>query len=707
MSLPGLEKNQDQEQESNPALDLAKKKVKNSLANQAKRLGRKVAKKALALAAKLLVKLLAATIKLIVAFFATIGLPVTAGIVIVLALIIVVSLAFTFFFSDGQDLTGKEKEIHEYIVEQSDKTVDMSKPEQIPYKVPVGLIAAFIQLDVMKGEDTKAVIKEMAEKLRPTFEYGKNNEYLETQVTKCREDKCTTGKVNRKNNWVSVLNSVEYWSGSKTITYKPYVTDWRKETKVTYVNEKYTETERYTESEKYNETKTEAIKKTRKVPYQVVEYVTATINGITVLKPKTVTKYRTETYFENVTTVTPKTREVEKVRDVEKTKQVKITTVTKTRQQKFQKNENVTEDYSMLESIFNSYGLSLNDKKLLEANYLFVGGQINYTEWLAGNYGGAFDSWGTGTDGGFIGNVMPGSGVPPQFMQYYLGAESKYGVPWYYLAAIHFVETRFSQEKIMVSSVGAIGHMQFMPATWVGWKYNIGGGLVSVDYTNLSLIKKGGGYGVDADGDGKADPYSLADAIHSAANYLSANNFKKDPYKAIFTYNNADWYVKKVMTAANKYHTEATYTPGDGTVPVSSDTTFTLPTRGRVTSGFGGRWGTQHYGLDIADTGTVPIVAAADGIVSRSYRSSSYGNVVFIKHNIKGQSYETVYAHMNSRAVKEGQPVKRGQFLGNMGSTGQSTGQHLHFEVHTGSGWNISKSNAKNPALYLPLNKLN
>ncbi|KAA6446987.1 M23 family metallopeptidase [Bacillus swezeyi] len=244
-----------------------------------------------------------------------------------------------------------------------------------------------------------------------------------------------------------------------------------------------------------------------------------------------------------------------------------------------------------------------------------------------------------------------------------------------------------------------------MPATWAGWKYNIGGGLVNVDYTDLSVIRKGNGYGVDGDGDGKADPYNLTDAIYSTANYLSKNGFTKDPYKAIFNYNHADWYVKKVMNAADRFHTQATYKTAEGSVPVSNDTMFTLPAKGRVSSGFGGRWGSMHYGIDIAGKGKIPVVAAADGIVSRSYRSDSYGHVIFIKHSIKGKSYETVYAHLASRAVRQGTIVKRGQFIGYMGSTGHSTGQHLHFEVHEGS-WNYSKSNAKNPALYLPLNKL-
>ncbi|MFZ7947203.1 MULTISPECIES: murein hydrolase activator EnvC family protein [Bacillaceae] len=135
--------------------------------------------------------------------------------------------------------------------------------------------------------------------------------------------------------------------------------------------------------------------------------------------------------------------------------------------------------------------------------------------------------------------------------------------------------------------------------------------------------------------------------------------------------------------------------------PVTSGN-FTRPTSGTITSSFGGRSGGTHYGTDIAKSGTVPIVASADGVVIRSYYSSSYGNVVFISHSINGQIYTTVYAHMNSRSVSTGQVVSKGQQVGYMGNTGQSFGQHLHFELHRGS-WNANKTNAINPVGIVPL----
>ncbi|EFV78469.1 murein hydrolase activator EnvC [Cytobacillus oceanisediminis] len=138
------------------------------------------------------------------------------------------------------------------------------------------------------------------------------------------------------------------------------------------------------------------------------------------------------------------------------------------------------------------------------------------------------------------------------------------------------------------------------------------------------------------------------------------------------------------------------------TSPSVSSGAWTKPAAGRLSSGFGGRSLGEHYGVDIAAGGTVPIVAAADGVVIRSYYSSSYGNAIFIAHSIGGQTYTTVYAHMRSRSVGSGQTVSKGQQIGIMGNTGQSYGQHLHFELHRGS-WNAAKSNAINPVGIVPL----
>ena len=140
---------------------------------------------------------------------------------------------------------------------------------------------------------------------------------------------------------------------------------------------------------------------------------------------------------------------------------------------------------------------------------------------------------------------------------------------------------------------------------------------------------------------------------------------------------------------------------GDVQAPAITSGNFMKPTEGRFTSPFGSRWNALHAGVDIANrAANVPIVAAASGTVFRSYYSSSYGNVVFITHNIDGQIYTTVYAHMESRSVSEGQTVSKGTRIGYMGNTGNSFGKHLHFEMHKGP-WNASKSNAVDPQNYI------
>jgi murein DD-endopeptidase MepM/ murein hydrolase activator NlpD len=143
-------------------------------------------------------------------------------------------------------------------------------------------------------------------------------------------------------------------------------------------------------------------------------------------------------------------------------------------------------------------------------------------------------------------------------------------------------------------------------------------------------------------------------------------------------------------------------TPAQPTAPVTSGA-FTLPANGTFTSGFGVRGGGMHYGVDIANSAAgVPIWAAADGVVIQSYYSSSYGNVVFIAHSVNGQTYTTVSAHMETRYVSSGAVVKKGQTIGIMGNTGDSSGKHLHFELHRGE-WNGSKSNAINPVGIVPM----
>jgi murein DD-endopeptidase MepM/ murein hydrolase activator NlpD len=103
---------------------------------------------------------------------------------------------------------------------------------------------------------------------------------------------------------------------------------------------------------------------------------------------------------------------------------------------------------------------------------------------------------------------------------------------------------------------------------------------------------------------------------------------------------------------------------------------------GSVTSCFGERWGRLHAGVDLAASSGTPIRAAGTGVVVAAGMADGYGNAVLIDH---GNGYLTHYGHMSAITVTVGQHVQAGDQIGNEGSTGHSTGPHLHFEVHKGT----------------------
>ena len=114
--------------------------------------------------------------------------------------------------------------------------------------------------------------------------------------------------------------------------------------------------------------------------------------------------------------------------------------------------------------------------------------------------------------------------VPIFLLPIYQAAGIQYGVRWEILAAINEIETDYGR-NLNVSSAGALGWMQFIPSSWRA-------------------------YGVDANKDGKKDPYNPVDAIFAAARYLKAAGYEKDVRRSVFAYNHADWYVDSVMLRA-------------------------------------------------------------------------------------------------------------------------------------------------------------
>jgi len=159
----------------------------------------------------------------------------------------------------------------------------------------------------------------------------------------------------------------------------------------------------------------------------------------------------------------------------------------------------------------------------------------------------------------------------------------------------------------------------------------------------------------------------------------------------------ATLYEKKVVvvTSSSKYPT----TPSSGfstsrntiNKKVDLGMTFSRPVKGIVTSRFGARWGSTHTGTDIgAPTGT-PIYAAASGTVIFSGWKGTLGKFIVVNH---GNGIQTYYAHCSTLLVSKGDTVSAGQQIAKVGSTGRSTGPHLHFEIRL-------NGSALNPQSYI------
>jgi murein DD-endopeptidase MepM/ murein hydrolase activator NlpD len=108
---------------------------------------------------------------------------------------------------------------------------------------------------------------------------------------------------------------------------------------------------------------------------------------------------------------------------------------------------------------------------------------------------------------------------------------------------------------------------------------------------------------------------------------------------------------------------------------------FVVPTNGRLTTCFCSRWGTMHWGIDLAAPLGTPIYAAADGVVLRAGPASGYGNAIYIQD---ADGNVEIYGHMKYYNVAAGDVVSAGEQIAKVGSQGQSTGPHLHFEIHVG-----------------------
>lgn len=117
---------------------------------------------------------------------------------------------------------------------------------------------------------------------------------------------------------------------------------------------------------------------------------------------------------------------------------------------------------------------------------------------------------------------------------------------------------------------------------------------------------------------------------------------------------------------------------GTKEIPNMGTGNFIMPTQGKLTSSYGGRWGRMHNGIDIGASIGTQIKASDTGVVIFAGYQGSYGNLIKIDHK---NGYVTYYAHCSSLAVHVGETVVQGQIIGYVGNTGNSTGPHCHFEI--------------------------
>ncbi|HKH18787.1 MAG TPA: lytic murein transglycosylase [Solirubrobacteraceae bacterium] len=233
--------------------------------------------------------------------------------------------------------------------------------------------------------------------------------------------------------------------------------------------------------------------------------------------------------------------------------------------------------------------------------------------------------------------------IPPFLLPIYQAAGIQYGVRWEILAAINEIETDYGR-NLNISSAGALGWMQFMPATW--------------DM-----------YGVDANGDREKDPFNPVDAIFAAARYLRAAGADKDLYRAIFAYNHADWYVESVLMRARVIGGLPADLVGSltgltqGRFPVAARATYAgaLPEEGRekrfrpgenvahVVESEGTRRSIRVYSRQGA-----PVIAVQDGRISRLGHSSRLGNFVELQ-----DSYGNTYLYAGLGKLAEAYPFPK------------------------------------------------
>ena len=288
----------------------------------------------------------------------------------------------------------------------------------------------------------------------------------------------------------------------------------------------------------------------------------------------------------------------------------------------------------------------------------------------------------TRTNPGFI-DVLPGPSmatgvpnfiirkfrVPPFLLPIYQAAGIEYGVRWEILAAINEIESDYGR-NLNVSSAGALGWMQFMPSSWRQ-------------------------YGVDANKDGRKDPYNPVDAIFAAARYLKAAGYEQDVRGAIFAYNHADWYVDSVLLRARLI----AGVPADLIGSLTGLTEARFPVRAharyaddlaekkfltRVNRGENAarviESDDNRRSVDIFASSGAPVIAVNDGVIQRVGRNRALGRHVVLE-DVYGNRYTYAGLGRTSARAKAGARVRGGILLGRVGATAEGSAPHLEFSI--------------------------
>ena len=238
--------------------------------------------------------------------------------------------------------------------------------------------------------------------------------------------------------------------------------------------------------------------------------------------------------------------------------------------------------------------------------------------------------------------------IPPFLLPIYHACGTEYGIPWQVLASINRIETAFGT-NLNVSSAGAMGWMQFIPSSWQA-------------------------YGVDANDDGRKDPYNPVDAICAAARYLKAAGWADSPRDAVFAYNHADWYVDEVLMYANQYAKLPDDLVGSLTgltegahFPVAADARYAddiserevlqRSTENRTTAGNAADVisdSPTRRGIDIYSRVRAPVVAVNDGVIQDIGQSPKLGNYIVLM-----DAYGNRYTYAELGEISEVHPVPK------------------------------------------------